>query len=294
VQVETYHNLRAHPRLGSHILLLSAPDNQTTYVIYPVSTLEVDHNLVIEGGTVQSNLRRSIPGKGETVYVVFGASTGSRTDLVRSVVDQARECVGGRPRQPIHDRFWDGLGICTWESFGANREYVPQDTLMIGVGPIPAQYTKEKLLGVVPDFPIDIFLIDDGWQDHNKDIGGRKSYPPRARLRSFGPNDNLRGKMVDTISALKQKGVKKVGVWMALEGYWFGIDPKGELADRYNCKPHPSTVPRQVRGGVEKQLQLFDPPTEQWLPSPEKAYQFWFDYFTEIKSWGIDFVKVGI
>ena len=145
---------------------------------------------------------------------------------------------------------------------------------------------------MLPSFPIDIFLIDDGWQDHNKDAGGRKSYPPRARLRSFQPNENLRGTMRDTIRGIKMKGVSKVGVWMALEGYWFGIDPEGDLARKYNCTPHRSTASGQVRGGVIKTLEMADPPREQWLPSPDKAYQFWFDYFCEIKSWGVDFVKV--
>ena len=122
VQVETYLDLASHPLLGSHLVILSCPDTDTTCVMYPVSTLAVDNNLLVQNGAIVSNLRRNVPGKDETVHIIFGESSGSRTELVRAVIERARRCVGGRERQPVQDRFWDGLGLCTWESFGANRE----------------------------------------------------------------------------------------------------------------------------------------------------------------------------
>ena len=99
--------------------------------------------------------------------------------------------------------------------------------------------------------------------------------------------------MKETIRTLKSKGIGKVGLWMALEGYWFGIDPKGELMEKYDCKEHDTIKPGQPRGGVKKELELLEPMQKQWLPSPERADQFWLDWFTELKSWGIDFVKVS-
>lgn len=100
--------------------------------------------------------------------------------------------------------------------------------------------------------------------------------------------------MKDTVRELKQRGARKVGVWMALQGYWFGIDPEGELAETYNCQPHPTVAPHQPRGGVKESLDLFNPVKYQWLPSPDKAVDFWIDYFTLVKSWGVDFVKVNL
>ena len=77
-----------------------------------------------------------------------------------------------------------------------------------------------------------------------------------------------------------------------MEGYWFGIDPEGELGRRYNCQPHPTIKPGQPRGGYKTELELLDPRVIQWLPHPAKAAQFWLDWLTIVKSWGVDFVKV--
>lgn len=259
-----------------------------------MSTLEVNNNLIIENSTIFANARRAVPGKDENVHVIHGRSCGSRDALVQEVIDAARRLSHGQPRVDSSSGFWDGLGICTWESFGANRESFcyKLSLLTAGVGPVPDGYTKEKLLGVLPSYPMEIFLIDDGWQHHNKDAGGRKSYPPRARLVSFRANDQFDGDMEETIRIMKERGIKKVGVWMALEGYWYGIDPDGELAEEYACQPHRVTVPKQVRGGVKESLDLVDPPQYLWLPAPDKAYNFWFDWFTILKSRGVDFVKV--
>jgi hypothetical protein len=100
--------------------------------------------------------------------------------------------------------------------------------------------------------------------------------------------------MEGTITALKARGVRKVGVWMALQGYWFGIDPEGELAAEYECESHPTIRPNQTRGGVETELKLLEPTTLQWLPHPSKAEKFWIDWFSVLKGWGVDFVKVTL
>lgn len=285
--------------------MLSSPEDQSIVAVYPVSTLEVNHNLLVDHkastSRIMSNIRRCIPGKAETVYVVTargcGEGPGLRAAVVAEVVRVARTCVGGRPKDPHRSSFWDGLGICTWESFGANRpsDFVATDSSdTAGIGPIPNEHTKEQLINLVPSFPIDVFLIDDGWQDHNRDPGGRRSYPPRARLKSFRAGHAIRDDFVDTIAAIKGRGVGKVGVWMALQGYWFGIDPDGELAAKYGCAPHATIKPGQTRGGVDIQLELMDPPMHQWLPSPDKARAFWVDWFTQLKEWGVDFVKVSL
>jgi len=97
--------------------------------------------------------------------------------------------------------------------------------------------------------------------------------------------------MKEVVDALKAKGIEEVGVWMTLQGYWNSIDKNSPLIQKYDCQSYRSANRDQVRGGVNDPLHTGDR-DDQWLPSPEKAAQFWLDWFTEMKSWGIDFVKV--
>jgi hypothetical protein len=98
--------------------------------------------------------------------------------------------------------------------------------------------------------------------------------------------------MEEVVESLKAKGMEEVGVWMTLQGYWYGIDPSSPLIQKYDCRAYRAMRPGQPRGGVNVPLDPGD--EEQWHPSPEKAAQFWLDWFTEMKGWGIDFVKVSL
>lgn len=98
--------------------------------------------------------------------------------------------------------------------------------------------------------------------------------------------------MNEVVQALKAKGVEEVGVWVTLQGYWNSIAHDSPLIKRYDCQSYKTANRDQVRGGVNDPLHTGDR-IDQWLPSPEKAAEFWLDWFTEMKSWGIDFVKVS-
>jgi len=69
------------------------------------------------------NVRRCQPDIEPEVYVVRGRTTGSSDagKVVKVVVDAARQLVGGR-KEGGRSGFWDGLGVCTWESFGKESE----------------------------------------------------------------------------------------------------------------------------------------------------------------------------
>jgi hypothetical protein len=140
----------------------------------------------------------------------------------------------------------------------------------------------------VPSFPIDTFLIDDGWQDVTTRPAEPSGHRPRA-LRSFGAWDGLGGSIKEVVDAIKAKGVKYVGAWMTLQGYWDGIDPDGELNEAYACQAHPVAK----RGSARAVDQLEENGGQAWLPSPGKAEQFWIDWFSFLKRQGIDFVKVS-
>jgi hypothetical protein len=149
---------------------------------------------------------------------------------------------------------------------------------------------------LVPDIPIKTFLIDDGWQDrrsHFSDPNNPHS-SERKTLYSFNAWDGLGASMNEVVKSIKDKGVKYVGVWVTLQGYWFGIHPDSPLIKTYNCKPQKLVDFNQPRGGIRKPSKPHERGEVQWQPSPDKAHAFWMDYFTEIKSWGIDFVKVSL
>lgn len=120
-----YQNLRGHPNSASSLFLLKSPDWDHTLSLYPVSTLAANCNLIIEpqSSKVYMNIRRCTPGVEAEVYVIRGRTTGSgdARKVVKVVVDAARTLVGGH-KDGRASKFWDGLGVCTWESFGKESE----------------------------------------------------------------------------------------------------------------------------------------------------------------------------
>ncbi len=148
------------------------------------------------------------------------------------------------------------------------------------------------LLDLVPDLEIKTFLIDDGWQDI-REHSTRPGSSSRRSLFSFDCWDGMGAPMTEVVSSLKAKGIEEVGVWLTLQGYWWSIDPDSPLIEKYDCQPHPTARGDQPRGGAVILLEPLEPVEEQWLPSPDKAAPFWEDWFREMKSWGIGFVKVS-
>lgn len=101
----------------------------------------------------------------------------------------------------------------------------------------------------------------------------------------------MKAPMSKVVSSLKDKGIQEVGVWLTLQGYWISIDPSSPLIQKYDCRSYLTADRSQPRGGVN--VPLAPGQGEQWLPSTDKAKDFWVDWFSEMKSWGISFVKVS-
>ncbi|KAG4103154.1 glycoside hydrolase [Neocallimastix lanati (nom. inval.)] len=114
------------------------------------------------------------------------------------------------------------------------------------------------------NIPIEYLLIDDGWQKYSND----------DKLERFEPNDEKFPNGVDTIvkKAKKEYNVKYVGLWHTLQGYWKGINPSSQLASHYKLINVNSIDMTLVRSSdVER---------------------FYNDYYTYLKSLGVDFVKI--
>ncbi|WRT63802.1 uncharacterized protein IL334_000727 [Kwoniella shivajii] len=261
-------SLSAHSHKASHLILLKSKDGCTTLVLYPVSTSDVNNVFVIEDGKIKSNLQRVSLEKTDEIVWVICVEAKTPVQERRSVskaIKIARGLVGSNKVDKSHDLdIFDQLGVCTWESFKQPDGSRTRPTL-------------DLLLSIIPKHPIGTYLIDDGWQDVS----------PERKLNSFNAYSALGATLSETVEALKDRGVGKVGVWMTLQGYWEGIHPSSELVEKYHCKQYQVG---KVLGGLEDESE----PSGKTLfyPSPEKAGSFWEDYLTTLKESGIDFVKI--
>lgn len=167
---------------------------------------------------------------------------------------------------------------------------------------------------------VDTILLDDGWQDITTDQKGdrrlrsfgaikgwapdedpsRLPSPPRMRPRGdsgYSSPTHDAAAIDEEHVALKEltRGIKvvrkalpkdggRVGVWLALEGYWDGCSGSGPIAEHYGHLDHCKHLSHEHPDR---------PPHAEWrLPNPAQYDRFWRSYFGGLKEAGIDFVKV--
>ena len=189
---------------------------------------------------------REIPGG----LLVLGSNP---YEVVSLVFDAAFTLLGKghylrkRKPYPLPFRY---LGWCSWNAYLRD---VDKDKILAAI-----RSFKEN------DIPVKMFLIDDGW--HSVKDGKLMAF--KANSDKFP--DGLEGLMAD----LKKEGVRYVGVWITLQGYWRGINESSELARRYPM----------LRGGVNKQL-IAD-------PRGLRGLSLYTDFYNYLKTSGVDFTKV--
>ncbi len=153
-----------------------------------------------------------------------------------------------RPYPKVFERF----GWCTWDSFYHD-------------------VTSEKIYRKLEEFnelgvPVKWVIIDDGWSSFcNRQLTSfeedRTKFPEGL------------GECIYNMKSLY--GVEKVGVWVALGGYWSGI----------------------VEGSpvyCEQQENLCHTPCGMIVPAPDeaKAYTFWDTWLSYLEECGVDFIKL--
>ncbi|KAJ5145082.1 hypothetical protein N7448_002474 [Penicillium atrosanguineum] len=165
----------------------------------------------------------------------------------------------------------DGLTYCTWNGLG-------QDL------------TAEKILGALDalkNHGINIvnLIIDDNWQSLDND--GESMF--KRRWERFDANAKAFPKgLKQTVQAIRRANpsIQHVAVWHALMGYWGGICPSGDLAQRYQTKE------------VKIKDPSADGPISQNVPNgkilaidPESIQRFYDDFYSYLQSAGVDSVK---
>ncbi|KAG9085550.1 hypothetical protein FRC07_013348, partial [Ceratobasidium sp. 392] len=118
-------------------------------------------------------------------------------------------------------------------------------------------------------------LLDDSWQDTNS----------FRTLQSFNPVASfIEGykSLAEVVKIAKEKyGVRDVGVWHTIQGYWAGIDTD-KFASQYRL--------------VKVTKDGYPGPTEpagfqSYIPHPESVGPFFRDYYSALRAAGITFVK---
>ncbi|KAJ2777262.1 hypothetical protein H4R18_005233 [Coemansia javaensis] len=166
------------------------------------------------------------------------------------------------------------LGYCTWNAF---YQRVDHGALVVTLGAM--QRASARTGQPMPAW----VLIDDGWQDVDECSGRGRLRDMRADAAKFP------GQLKATVGALAALGVRRVGVWHALWGYWRGIDPGGPLAQQFDLvayrrsrqQPPPADGDDDDGGG-----------SDVHLIAPHAVHAFYDAFYAWLRAQGVSFVKV--
>jgi raffinose synthase len=165
-----------------------------------------------------------------------------------------------RPRVVKPTPSWiDWFGWCTWDAF---------------YNEVTAAKIEEGLSGFARDeVAVPLLIVDDGWQQWKDGM-----------LLSFAADEvKFPGGLVALAARVKnQYGVRVLGVWHALLGYWNGLHAQGELGSRYRLCPsfHKSY-------NFPKGSDLL-----RSLIHPDDIQRFYHDFHAYLHAEGVDMVKI--
>ncbi len=162
-----------------------------------------------------------------------------------------------------YPKILDYFGWCTWNA-SDNGKNLSAKLVIDGV----KSFYDHK-------FPLSWVIIDDGWLQNNG----------KGALSGFKP---IPSKFPDGFRPLIQQlkneyGIKYVGVWHTINGYWNGIDTNSALGRFFRGAMFSWTEPNR-KGGVSR----FD----FISPYSDTLSSFYDDWYEYLRSQGVDFVKV--
>jgi raffinose synthase len=195
-------------------------------------------------------------GRNKCNSLSFVLGTGTNPyQLIERHVDAALHALDypTLPRaQKPYPEILDSLGWCSWDAF---YHQVNEEGLLI-------KAEELKAAGL----PVQWVMIDDGW-----------SQTIDKKLSSFqADQEKFPQGLAETVRRLKeQHGVRWVGVWHTIAGYWGGIHPDSPLAKQYS-----DYLYSNAKGSL--------------IPYPDagRGFGFWHAWHSFLERQGIDFVKV--
>jgi len=216
---------------------------------------------------ISDNARGYITCKGKSIHIVLNrmresvwnnahiVAIGFGNDpyiLIEDILECVADLIGKKGLLRKYKEFpivFKYLGWCTWNAFWRNID-------------------EEKILKALKEFrklniPVKFFLIDDGWMSEEEGM-----------LLSFeASRDKFPQGLKQLVNKLKRGGVKYVGLWHTLNGYWKGIHPDSELAKEFR----------------ENLIKIKD---KGLVPNPNKALRFFTEWYKFLANCEFDFVKV--
>lgn len=174
-----------------------------------------------------------------------------------------------REEKAVPDVF-NYLGWCSWDSMQIR---VNHEGLLD-----KAREFKEK------NVPVHFAIIDDMWADvpHLNEIPAEADFHTMvvnmhaSKMRSFaGDPKRFPDGMAAAVEDLKKEGIPSVGIWFPTTGYWAGLEPNENEAERQKD----NTV-------------ILDNGQIIVAPDKEKASRYFDDLCARVKEWGGDFVKI--
>ena len=185
-------------------------------------------------------------GKGQDPYA-----------LTERFAEAVQDYTGGKlllRGQKAFPAIFEGEGWCSWDSMGRD---VSEQLLIEKM-----EELREK------GHEVSWVLIDDGWSETNQQT---------EMLTGFGADPvRFPGGLRQTVRILKEQyGVKYVGVWQAVKGYWHGIE-RGSAAHEE----------------MAEHLMTYGNGELSYKPDAGSAFAFWSRWHGQLRADGIDFVKI--
>ena len=170
----------------------------------------------------------------------------------------------GLRKNKTYPEIFESIGWCSWNALG---EDVTEQKLMDAVSTF-----KDN------NFPIPFMLIDDGWLSINNE----------QQLVDFNfDKEKFPNGFKESISRLKSNyGIKDIGVWHTMNGYWSGISKTD-----FKSLPDSLLLPYYDKDDVHSDTlsgKTYYTPNAQSIAG-KGFYDVWYNY---LKDQGISFVKV--
>ena len=241
---------------NTQLLITKKKDAYTVFLAVSDGETRTDLRGTEEGILISVSLFRTGLKKMAGTAVLFGSGSDPY-QLLSECFRFGQELQNGAfllLRQKQMPEIFRHYGWCTWDSLG--RE-VSQEAIFRKLDEL-----REKNL------PAPWVLIDDGWSDTS---------PESLTLRSLDADpEHFPDGLSETVKILKNVyHVPYVGVWQAMKGYWYGIEP-GSEAERhlseYICRYENGEITAKAETGA--------------------AFGFWNTWHRRLRNAGIDFVKI--
>lgn len=221
---------------------------QAYYSVFSLSD-DAFHSTFTSDGLKIEFFNQGIDHVFDFIVISKGKTFASSYNRLLSCLREKKKILSPRVKEKRFPKNLEGLGYATWNAFYRD-------------------FNEEKLYSLLDEFQekgihLDFFLLDDGWSEADKNY----------RLLSF-QEDKTKfphgiKRFVQTVK--KKYGIKHVGVWHALNGYWNGVVPENFPGFRFYKNQEGNSF---VNINYEDAFHFYDA---------------WYQYLTSV---GIDFVKV--